>query len=186
MRRITLLCLLLAFSIPVAAQERVPPVPMPVPVPELVAPYTALKTFLELSNEQLQSLMQINTRRFEAQRDVYRQIAEKQAAIDAALRSGSADARTIGQLLIDIHALRQTTVSNAPYRNAALEVLTATQKTRLGALVQAMQLMNTAYEAVSLNLIDGPSPIRIQPVAGPPAEEPPADEVTTPAGARQR
>ncbi len=174
MRKILPLCLLLSFSaLVLPAQER----PVPMPQPELVPPYTELKTYLNLSGEQLQALMQISTRRAEAQRDIYRQIAEKQAAIDAALRSGSADARTIGQLLIDIYTLRQTTVSNTPYRSAALEVLSADQKTRLGALVQALQLMNTAYQAVSLNLIDGPParPITIQPVPGPRGEEPPAE-----------
>jgi Spy/CpxP family protein refolding chaperone len=125
-----------------------------------VPAFNELRQYLGLTDAQVRSLEQVQSNRREAEAAVYRQLADKQRALQALLQAGSNDALQIGQLMIEINTLqRRPPLSVEPYRTAALAVLTEAQKSKLPALVEALRLNSTAYQAVSFNLIDGPSPI---------------------------
>jgi Spy/CpxP family protein refolding chaperone len=151
---------------------------IPGPPPE----FRELRTYLSLSDAQVQSLRQVQSRRTEADQALYKQISEKYQTMNALLEANSADFARIGQLQVEIHRLqRHVPTGGEPYRSQALNVLTPEQKTKLPPLVTALQLQNTAYQAVNLNLVDGPQyrtlandlPVRT-------TELPPAADVPTP------
>jgi hypothetical protein len=125
------------------------------PLPPIPAPYTAIQQYLSLSDAQLQALRDVQKNRAAADQAIYKQISDKQTAINNLLTSGSADALQIGQLTIDISNLRkQLPTSGAPFRQAALDVLTQDQKNKLTALTNALQLQPAASQAIGLDLID--------------------------------
>lgn len=137
--------------------------PYPLPVAD------QLKTYLNLTDGQIAGLQQVQTRKQEAERKIYEEMQQKSQALNAMLEMNSTDAARIGQLMIEIQKLRkQLPVSGEPYRSQALAVLSADQRTKLPALVQAMQLQPAAYQAISFNLFDHPdSGPRILPAFAP-------------------
>ncbi len=133
------------------------PILPPVPV------YTALKTYLDLSDTQMQTLQTVQNSRNQATQEIYSQINAKNRTLYSMLNSESGTAAALGQLLLDVHALqKQLPLAASPYKPQALNVLTDAQKAKLPALSQAMQLQTAAWQAISLLLIDAPS------VSGPP------------------
>jgi Spy/CpxP family protein refolding chaperone len=129
--------------------------------PPPVQAFEELKQHLGLSDGQLQQLRTLLEEKSRVDQDRYRLINEKNTELNNLLRSGSRDANRIGQLTIDIHVLgTQPPPPNDQWRQRALAVLTAEQRTKLGPLDQAMKLATTAYQANTLNLIDPPPPGR--------------------------
>jgi hypothetical protein len=128
--------------------------------PILVAPnYTALKTYLNLSDSQLQSLENVQNSRNQAVQAIYSQISQKYMALNSLLSSGSGTAAQLGQFLLDIQALqKQVPTTDTPYKMQARNVLTADQMAKLPTLSQALQLQTTAWQAIGLLLIDSPTP----------------------------
>jgi len=137
-----------------------PGVVLPFPSPGLpVQSFQQLKDYLGLSDAQIQSLTDLLKSRNDAQQAIYKQINAKQQQLDALLKAGTNDALQVGQLTLDINALRkQLPIPNANYRPAALAILTAEQKTKLANLTAALQLQQPAWQAITLNLIDAPQP----------------------------
>jgi len=144
-----------------------------------VQQYASVKQYLILSDAQLASLRQIQETRQKAQQAVYEQMRVKQVELDRLLQSGSNDAVTIGRLMVDLNNLRrQAPDSSGPYKAQALAVLNDAQKQKVGTLQQALEIQQTAWEAVSLNLADPPAPqARILPY---PASEPSVTVVSEP------
>jgi len=135
--------------------------------------YTQLKAFLNLTDAQVQSLIQIQTNRTAAQQAIYKQINDKQTQVNQLLNQGTSDALTIGQLEIDINNLRkQLQLPNSSYRTSALAVLTPDQAAKLADLVRALQLQQPAWQAITLNLIDAPAPSAPSPLSMPPMVTP--------------
>jgi hypothetical protein len=133
--------------------------------PDFIQPYTELKTYLNLSDAQVQSLRDVQTQRSNADQAIYRQISERQQALNSLLQANSTDITRIGQLMVDINRLqKQVPTSGEPYRSQALNVLNPDQKAKLPSLVTALQLQSPASQAAGLNLIDGPQ-YRILPAA---------------------
>ena len=142
---------------------------MPTPTPIAPPVYTQLKAFLNLSDAQVQSLIQIQTNRAAAQQAIYKQINDKQNQLNLLLNQGTSDALSVGQLEIDINNLRkQLPLPNSSYRTSALAVLTLEQTAKLADLVRAMQLQQPAWQAVTLDLIDPPATVTPLPVSTPP------------------
>ena len=138
----------------VAAQEPGRPIGSPV-VP---LPYNEIRQYLVLSDAQVKSLEQVQSNRREAETAIYRQMAEKQSALNSLLQAGSTDALRIGQLTIELSNLRRgLPLSAEPYRSSALAVLAPEQKAKLQALADALRLAPAAYEAISFNLLDPPN-----------------------------
>ena len=135
------------------------------PLPPIPAPSTALMQYLGLSPTQLQALQDVQKSRTAADQATYKQINDKQMAINNLIAAGSNDALMIGQLTIDINTLRkQLLTSGAPFRDQALAVLTPDQKNKLAGLTAALQLQPAAYQAIGLNLIDQIHPPQILPL----------------------
>ncbi len=138
------------------------------PLPPIPAPSTALKQYLGLSDTQMQALLDLQKSRAAADQAIYKQINEKQMAINSLLAAGSNDTLQIGQLTLDIYNLRKgLPTSGTQFRDPALAILTPDQRNRLPALTAALQLQQAAYQAIGLNLIDPVSPPRILPLTVP-------------------
>ena len=69
--------------------------PTPTPIAQPV--YTQLKAFLNLTDAQVQSLIQIQTNRAAAQQAIYKQINDKQNQLNLLLNQGTSDALSVGQ-----------------------------------------------------------------------------------------
>ncbi|MBL8230861.1 MAG: hypothetical protein JNL98_20370 [Bryobacterales bacterium] len=125
--------------------------PFPLPVND------QLKSYLNLTDGQIAGLQQVQTRKHEAEKKLYDEIGEKSRTLSGLLQNNSTDAARIGQLMIDIQRLqKQVPVQGEPYRSQSLAVLSQEQRSKLPALVQAMQLQQAAWQAVNFNLIDSP------------------------------
>ena len=135
------------------------------PLPPIPAPNTALMQYLSLTDSQVQALQGVQSNHNAANQAIYKQISDKQTAINNLIAAGSSDALQIGQLTLDINHLRkQLQTSGAPFRDSALAVLTQDQKTKLPGLTNALQLQPAAYQAINMNLIDPINPPRILPL----------------------
>jgi len=120
--------------------------------------FDAVKQNLGLTDFQIEQLVKIMQEKSAALLETYKQIGAKEAEMQNLLKSGSQDANRIGQLMIEIYKLRTQPLSaNNQYRQRALAVLTADQKVKLSLLEQALLLNTPAYQAATLNLIDGPA-----------------------------
>ena len=124
-----------------------------------VQPFNELKQHLALTDAQLKQLQDILAQKTKATQAVYEQMRAKQTELDNLLNANSNDSARIGQLTIEIHRLRrQLPLPSDPYRQQALAVLSAEQRTKLGPLDQAMKLSAPAHQAMSLSLIEAPPP----------------------------
>ncbi len=120
--------------------------------------YNELQVYLQLSDDQLQSLRQIQQRQDADLQPIYQQIADKRVEVRQLLGSGSTDAAQIGQLEIEIVSLRKAlSIASRPYRQQSFAILTADQQQMLPQLVNSLLLKRLASEAVSLRLIDNPN-----------------------------
>ena len=150
--------LLAAATLSVSASAQVVST-LPAPAPAPAQMYAAIKQYLTLSDAQVASLQQIQQNRQRAERAAYDQIRAKQVELDKLLQAGSNDSVTIGRLMVDINNLRrQAPTSTAPYKAQALAILNEVQKQKTAVLQQALELQSTAWQGVSLNLIDTPRP----------------------------
>src|SRR5579864_9541574 len=77
------------------------------PLPPIPAPNTALIQYLGLTDSQVQALQGVQSNRNAANQAIYKQISDKQSAINNLIAAGSNDALQIGQLTIDINNLRK-------------------------------------------------------------------------------
>lgn len=140
-----------------------------VPPPE----FDQVKQYLQLTDSQVTSLRELLQTRRKEEQAIHEQINQRYQQLNQLLDSGSNDAAAVGRLMVEINNLRRDLpVSGAPYRAPALAVLTDQQKQKLPQLAEALNIQQPAWQAVTLNLIDPPSPgdVRILPM--PAAAEP--------------
>ncbi len=129
--------------------------------PAAAAPHRGLvqtdliKSFLNLSDQQVQDLTGIETSFRDAARPLMQQMREKGQTIRQTLQQDpQAD---ISQLQSDLASLRtQIKDLRAQYQAQAQKVLTEDQKTSLASLQKALELMPTAHQAMALNLLEQP------------------------------
>jgi Spy/CpxP family protein refolding chaperone len=114
-----------------------------------------VKSFLNLSDQQLQDLKNLQTSFRDAAHPLMQQIREKAQTLRQTLQQDSnAD---VAQLKADLASLQgQVKDLRTQYRNQALAVLTEQQKTSLATLQKALEMMPTARQAMGLNLLEGP------------------------------
>ena len=137
---------------------------IPQPVPPQPS-YPQIRAYLNLTDAQVQALVTNLTNRSSAQQAIYKQMNDKQIQLNMLLSQGTSDALTVGQLEIDINNLRkQLPLPNSSYRQTALGVLTPDQTAKLAALINALQLQNAAFQAITLDLIDAPAPVAPPPL----------------------
>jgi len=114
-----------------------------------------IKSFLNLSDQQVQDLSGIETSFREAARPLMQQTREKAQTMRQTLQQDpKAD---ISQLQSDLANLRtQIKDLHAQYQAQAQKVLTEEQKTSLATLQKALELMPTIHQAMGLNLLERP------------------------------
>lgn len=113
----------------------------------------ALKSYLELSDQQVQDLQNVEKSFRDAARPTMEQIRDKMQTLRETRRSGG----DVTQLQSDLTTLQeQVKKLRDQYRDQSLAVLTETQKTKLTDLENALKLMPAAQEALGLNLLEAP------------------------------
>jgi Spy/CpxP family protein refolding chaperone len=127
------------------------------PGPRPEASLDALKTYLNLTDSQVQGLQQIRQQEWQANRTTMQTIRQNQANLDSLLQKGGADAATTGKLMMDIQALRSTmSKTHESFSAQAANTLTADQKAKLKNLQDAMALMPMIHQASALGLLTSP------------------------------
>jgi Spy/CpxP family protein refolding chaperone len=117
----------------------------------------ALKSYLNLTDSQVQGLQQIQQQERQANRTTMQTIRQSQANLDSMLQKGGADAATTGKLLMDIQALQGSmSKTHDSFSAQAANTLTADQKAKLKTLQDAMALMPAIHQASALGLLASP------------------------------
>jgi hypothetical protein len=123
--------------------------------------FEELKNYVGLNDTQIEQLRKVLEEKSAQTQELYKKVQEKQVELNQLLQLGSRDVSRIGQLMLDIHILStQPPAPTDQWRQRALAILTLDQRMKLAPLDQALKLSSTAYEAVTLNLIDPPPPTR--------------------------
>jgi Spy/CpxP family protein refolding chaperone len=127
--------------------------PGPRPEPSL----DALKTYLNLTDSQVQGLQQIQQQEWQANRTTTQTIRQNQANLDSLLQKGGADAATTGKLLMDIQALQSSmSKTHDSFSAQAANTLTPDQKAKLKTLQDAVALMPAIHQAMGAGLLSPP------------------------------
>ena len=121
-------------------------------------PANALKTYLSLTDAQVQSFKQIAQQTRTTVQPLMQQISTKSKALQDLRRQGSSDTTALGNLVVEIDGLhKQVADARASALTQVQALLTADQKTKLTALEAAAQLMPAIHEAAALGLIQAPA-----------------------------
>jgi len=125
------------------------------PSASLQPPY--LKAFLNLSDSQIQDLVQLQQQKGQALQPVVQQTAQSQQKLQQILAGPNPDPATVGQLVIAIASLRQQVQQIAgSFQQQASNLLQFDQRTKLPPLQLALELQLAALQAVSLGLLNAP------------------------------
>ncbi|MBK5294612.1 MAG: periplasmic heavy metal sensor [Acidobacteriia bacterium] len=128
------------------------------PPPGGVGPRTpnfdSLKTYLSLSDTQVEGLRQIQTQQQSTMQSLRQEMATKQKALQDQLKAGSTDAAAVGRLVLDLEALRKKAQdAGKGLTTQATNILTPDQKTKLTALDEAANLRDEIRQATALHLL---------------------------------
>lgn len=116
-----------------------------------------LKNFLNLSDAQIQSLVQLQQQKGQTLQPVVQQMMQTQMKLQQILTSPNPDAATVGQLVIAMNALGgQVQQIAGNFQQQAVNVLQPDQKTKLPPLQLALELHPIALQAASLGLLNTP------------------------------
>ena len=117
----------------------------------------ALKSYLNLTDSQVQGLQQIQQQERQANRTTMQTIRQSQANLDSLLQKGGADAATTGKLLMDIQALQSSmSKTHDSFSAQAANTLTVDQKAKLKTLQDAVALMPAIHQAMGAGLLAPP------------------------------
>jgi Spy/CpxP family protein refolding chaperone len=117
----------------------------------------ALKTFLQLSDQQVQSITALQTSFRDAVKPIHEQIMTKQEELRQEMAKASPDSAVVAQLMVDAKNLRsQIKTKRDEQRPQFLALLSDAQKISLSNLQQALSLQQAAHQAAALGLIDAP------------------------------
>ena len=118
----------------------------------------AVKAALELSDDQVQQLVQLRQEEQGVVQPLRQQVQEKRKALREAREAANPNPATVGQLVLDLQKLvSQIRTVNETYHTKALSLLDATQKEKLQTLEQATERVMRARQAANgaraLNLL---------------------------------
>ena len=117
----------------------------------------ALKSYLSLSDQQVETLTTVQRSFMEATRSIHEQIAAKQKELREEMAKSEPSANIAGQLMADAKALRsQVDAKRDEFRTQTRAVLNDQQKTALSALETALSLQQAVRQAVAINLLEAP------------------------------
>ncbi|MBI3207744.1 MAG: periplasmic heavy metal sensor [Candidatus Solibacter usitatus] len=130
-------------------------------------PVDEVKAFLSLTDPQIAQMRQLRQSERAANQARVQDIVQKRQQLEDLLAKGSSDASAVGRLMIDIQNLRKLAdATHANFQAQAVGLLSAAQKTKLNALVEASKLAPAIAQAEGLNLLDGPEEDGPPPVIG--------------------
>lgn len=116
-----------------------------------------LKAFLNLSDSQIQQLVQLQQQKGKTLLPSVQQAAQAQQKLQQILAAPSPDPAAVGQLVIAIAALGQQVQQIAgKFQQQAAGLLEFDQQTKLPPLQLALDLHAAAIQAVSLGLLNAP------------------------------
>jgi hypothetical protein len=116
-----------------------------------------LKVFLNLSDSQIQALVQLQQQKGQALQPPVQQTAQIQQKLQQILAEPNPDPATVGQLVIAIASLRQQVQQIAgSFQQQASNLLQFDQRTKLPPLQLSLELQLAAQQAVSLGLLNAP------------------------------
>jgi len=116
-----------------------------------------LKDFLNLSDSQIQGLVQLQQQKGQALQPVVQQTAQTQQKLQQILAEPNPDPATVGQLVIAIASLRQQVQQIASsFKQQASNLLQPDQRTKLPPLQLSLELQLATQQAVSLGLLNAP------------------------------
>jgi Spy/CpxP family protein refolding chaperone len=139
-------------------RPRVPGGPgMPILGPDI----GALKTYLNLTDAQVQQMRQAGEQArkqaAEKMRTIQPQVRDQRLALRDLLAKGSNDPAAVGKLVLEIQALhKQVREAREAVRNSQLNVLTAEQKAKFKAIEDAAALPAATRAAIRLGLVPRP------------------------------
>jgi chromosome segregation ATPase len=117
----------------------------------------ALKSYLGLSDQQVETLTAVQRSFMEATRSIHEQIAAKQKELREEMAKSEPSASVAGQLMADAKALRsQIDAKRDEFRTQTRVVLNDQQRIALSALETALSLQQAARQAVAINLLEAP------------------------------
>ncbi len=117
-----------------------------------------LKSFLSLTDSQVQAMQQSRTAQRESMRANSEELRSKESALREQMQSGAADPATVGRLVIETQAARKKMQSARKASSEQfLSSLTAEQRTKLQTLQEAAKLQPAIHEAMGLGLIEPPT-----------------------------
>jgi len=119
--------------------------------------FDSLKTYLSLSDTQMQGLTQLMRQHRDSLTAVHNEIAQKQAALRTQAQLAAADPAAIGRLYLEIAALQKRAQdARGALTTQATNTLTPDQKTKLKALEAAAQLQDEIRQATMVFLLTPP------------------------------
>jgi methyl-accepting chemotaxis protein len=116
-----------------------------------------LKAFLNLSDSQIQGLVQLQQQKGQTLQPAVQQVAQTQQKLQQILSAPNPDPAIVGQLVIAITTLTQQVQQVAGgFQQQAANLLQSDQKMKLPPLQLALELQPAALQAVSLGLLNLP------------------------------
>ena len=121
----------------------------------IISPFPPqLKQYLELTDEQVASILRLNTSSQTFQLDKLRRSGQVQFELSQEMAKPTLDPMALGVRYVELEAIRREIEANQNKTAADIQnVLTAPQKTKVQALQQAMQLQSVICEAQSVNVL---------------------------------
>ena len=116
-----------------------------------------LKVFLNLSDSQIQGLVQLQQQKGQALQPVVRQAAQTQQKLQQILAAPNPDPAMVGQLVIAMATIgKQFQQVFGSFQQQASNLLQFDQRTKLPPLQLSPELQLAAQQAVSLGLLNAP------------------------------
>ena len=117
-----------------------------------------VKTVLNLSDTQIQSLVQLQPQKAQALQPLVQQMQQYQQKLQQLLAANPPDPAAVGAQVIQIDALsKQFQQVAGTFQQQALNVLQPDQKTKVQDLAQVLRLQLAAQQAVQLGLLSPPN-----------------------------
>jgi len=149
----------LLLVMPLAAQT--------LPVPPFRAPAfpPALQSYLELSNDQVNAILRLNAGVQQLQSEKLQRMAQVQLELAQETAKPTLDAMALGVRHLELEAIRRELQAQQQKVYTEIQnVLTAAQKTKVQALIDAMRLQPVICDAQAQSILPVPVPGNLLPV----------------------
>ncbi|MBI4459752.1 MAG: periplasmic heavy metal sensor [Acidobacteria bacterium] len=129
----------------------------PAPPPAAARISEAAKKILDLSDQQVQQLLDLQKSTREKNQALMTQMRDLERQRRELLQSSNPDATKIGEIALQQRTLQeQLRTARQSFRESALAVLTTTQKEKVAQIQEALKLAPQAGPLAALGLLEGP------------------------------